>query len=289
PVDPSRPLSANNFRIVNLFSGTEDERNFYIASAKAEFRGVEMLRIIDEFHNLPTYTDLTTISKLSRDLKRLETIISDISQVIQSVRPVCDPHVFYFDIRPWFEGSGSKGPTAPQWIYEGIEDSDKLDLSGPSAGQSSVMHALDLFLDIDHKLREKRLPAPTERNKKADLGFMERMRRYMPGKHREYLNFLAATPKSVRSLAQKVPMLRDPYDNAVLALKRLRDNHMKIATLYIVSMSRSGVRSGCPVSAMMAKLEASGPVRGTGGNELSLLLKAGRDATRRAVLKKIEA
>ncbi|KAG6862065.1 hypothetical protein C0995_007195 [Termitomyces sp. Mi166 len=288
PIDPSRPLSADNFRIVNLFSGTEDERNFYIASAKAELRGVEMLRIIDEFHNLPTYTDLTTISKLSRDLNRLATIIGDINQVIQSVRPACDPHVFYFDVRPWFEGSGSKGPTAPKWLYEGIEDSDKLDLSGPSAGQSSVMHALDLFLDIDHKLREKRLPAPTERNKRADLGFMERMRRYMPGKHRDYLNFLATTPKSVRVLAQKNLMLRDPYDNAVLALKRLRDEHMKIATLYIVSMSRSG-RAGCPVSAMMARLEASGPVRGTGGNELSILLKAGRDATRRAVLNKMDA
>lgn len=288
PIDSSCPLSSNNFRIVNLFSGTEDERNFYIASAKAEFRGVEMLRIIDEFHSLPTYTDITTISKLSRDLNRLATIIGDISQIIQSVRPTCDPHVFYFDIRPWFEGSGAKGPTAPKWIYEGIEDSDKLDLSGPSAGQSSVMHALDLFLNIDHKLVEKRLPAPTERNKRADLGFMERMRRYMPGKHREYLNFLSATPKSVRSLAQKIPMLRDPYDNAVRALKLLRDSHMKIATLYIVSMSRSG-RSGCPVSARMAELEARGPVRGTGGNELSLLLKAGRDATRRAALKKMEA
>ncbi|KAG6854711.1 hypothetical protein C0991_002424 [Blastosporella zonata] len=287
PIDSNMPLSANNFRIVNCFSGTEDERNFYISSARAEFRGVEMLRIIDDFHNLPTYEDLTMISKLSRDLNKLAAIIDDISEVIKSVRPTCDPHVFYFDVRPWFEGSGSKGPTAPKWIYEGIEDTDKLDLSGPSAGQSSVMHAVDLFLDIDHKLREKRSPAPTERNKSADHGFMERMRRYMPGKHREYLNFLAATPKSVRNLAQNIPMLRDPYDNAVLALKRLRDDHMKIACLYIVSMSRSGARSGCPVSAMMAKLEASGPVRGTGGNELSVLLKAGRDATRRAVLKKM--
>ncbi|KAG6917932.1 hypothetical protein DXG01_000369 [Tephrocybe rancida] len=287
PVDSSRPLSANNFRIVNAFSGTEDEKNFYIASAKAELRGVEMLQIIDDFHSIPKYEDLTMISKLSRDLNRLAVIVDDISKVIQSVRPGCEPHVFYFNVRPWFEGSGSQGPTAPKWIYEGVEESDKLDLSGPSAGQSSVMHALDLFLDIDHKLRERRLPAPTDGNKRADHGFMERMRRYMPGKHREYLNFLAATPKSVRALAQSIPMLRDPYDNAVLALKRLRNEHMKIACLYIVSMSRSGVRGGCPVSAMMDRLEVRGPVRGTGGNELSVLLKAGRDATGRAMLKKL--
>jgi len=62
-----------------------------------------------------------------------------------------------------------------------VGDSDTLDLSGPSAGQSSVMHALDIFLDIDHKLKDRRSPAPSANNKKADLGFMERMRLYMPG------------------------------------------------------------------------------------------------------------
>lgn len=290
-VDPNQPLSIENMKFVNLFSGTEDERNFYVASAKAELRGVEMLRIIDDYNNLPNLTDLTSISKVSRDLTRLSGMIDDISEIIQSVRPTCDPHVFYWDIRPWYEGSDAKGPNGPGWIYEGVENSGDLDLSGPSAGQSSVMHALDIFLDIDHTLRQKRSPAPTEANKRADLGFMARMRRYMPGKHREYLAYLAASPKSVRDLAQSTPTLREPYDAAVLALKRLRDQHMKIACLYVVTMSRSTqTRGACPVSAMMGRLETArasgkGPVRGTGGNELSLLLKAGRDATRRAVLK----
>ncbi|KAF9469220.1 Indoleamine 2,3-dioxygenase [Collybia nuda] len=278
-------------KFVNLFSGTEDERSFYVASARAELRGVEMLRIIDDYINLPNYTDLTSISKVSRDLSRLSGIIDDISEIFQTIRPTCDPHVFYWDVRPWFEGSDAKGPNGPGWIYEGVENSGELDLSGPSAGQSSVMHALDIFLDIDHTLRQRRYPAPTESNKRADHGFMARMRRYMPGRHREYLAYLAANPKPVRDLAQRIPTLREPYNTAVLALKRLRDQHMKIACLYVVTMSRSTpTRGGCPVSAMMERLETArasgkGPVRGTGGNELSLLLKAGRDATRRAVLK----
>ena len=291
-VNPHLPVSIENMRFVNLFSGTEDERNFYTTSARAEFAGVEMLRIINDYANLPNVTDRASISTIARDLGKLKNVIEGIDTIIQAVRDVVDPHVFYWEIRPWYEGSQAKGPTEPRWIYEGVPDSDKLDLSGPSAGQSSVMHALDIFLDIDHKLRERRSPAPSPANKKANTGFMERMRLYMPGKHRDYLNHLASTSRPIRQLAKETRELREPYDAAVMALKKLRDMHMRIATLYIVSMSRSSppVGCGCPVAAMMAKqekeaAEGKGPARGTGGNELSALLKAGRDATRRAVLK----
>ena len=290
-IRPGMPLTPDNIRFVNTFSGTQDEKNFYYASALAELRGVEILRIIDDFNQHPNVEDITFLSKISRDLARLASVIESIKEVVASVREACDPHIFYFDIRPWFEGSGARGPEGPHWVYEGVEDSDQLDLSGPSAGQSTVMHALDIFLDIDHKLEQRRYPAPSPGNKRADHGFMDRMRRYMPGKHREYLELLSVS-RSIRELAQSSPALRDPYDTAVRALKGLRDNHIRIACLYVVSMSRSGGAraAGCPVAAMMDRLETSrasgnGPVRGTGGNELSLLLKAGRDATRRAMFK----
>ena len=290
-INPTQPLSAENMNFLNLFSGTDDEKNFYRASAMAELRGVEMLRIIDEYYSLPNVTDMTSISKVARDLTRLAGIIDAISEIIQSVRPVCDPHVFYWDIRPWFEGSNAKEPTGPGWIYEGVEDSHLLDLSGPSAGQSSVMHALDIFLDIDHKLRQRRHPPPSFENKRADHSFMERMRRYMPGQHQEYLARLSASSPSIREVAQSTLALREPYDTAILALKRLRDSHIRIACLYVVTMSRSTpIKAGCPASAMINRIQAArksgkGPVRGTGGNELSVLLKAGRDATKRAALK----
>ncbi|KAJ7572055.1 Indoleamine 2,3-dioxygenase [Mycena floridula] len=283
-IDESLPVSIENINFQNLFSGTEDERSFYIASAMAEFRGIEMLRIIDDYNRLPDLTGLPSISKVLRLLTRLKVIIEDISDIVQSVRPNCDPHTFFFDIRPWYEGADAQGPSAPGWIFDGVPNSDLLYLSGPSAGQSSVMHALDIFLDIDHKLKQRRSPAPSPANKQADHGFMERMRRYMPGKHQEYLAHLAATPRSIRELAQKVPAVREPYDNAVMALKKLRDLHIRIACLYIVTMSKTvpEAPTNCPAGAMMERLQAS---RVKGKGPLSILLKAGRDATRRAVLR----
>ncbi|CAK5283725.1 unnamed protein product [Mycena citricolor] len=285
-IDAAQPTSAINIHYPNCFSGTEDESHFYRTSAIVELRGVEMLEIIDDFFLLPDVEDCSAVSRLSQNLTRLVDIVEDISDIIQSVRGNVDPHVFYNDIRPWFKGSDANGPSSPGWVYEGVPDSDILDLSGPSGAQSSIMHALDLFLDVDHKLKLRRFPLPSGDNLRAETGFMERMRRYMPGKHRDYLHSLTNRSRSIRELAQRTPALRAPYDNAVTALKQLRDLHMRIACLYIITMSRSTrhLSDGCPISAMITKLDKS---RGTGGSELALLLKAGRDATRRSLLREI--
>ncbi|KAF9246348.1 Indoleamine 2,3-dioxygenase [Melanogaster broomeanus] len=289
-INPELPVTIENMRFgQELFSGTEDERNFYLGSAKAEMIGVEMLHIFNEYQNLPNTTDLSSVCRINKLLNRLTSIIQEIDANVQSVREIVDPHMFYWEVRPWFNGSASSA-SAPAWIYEGVNDTSTLDLSGPSAGQSSVMHAVDLFLDIDHKLQQRRYPAPSEGNKRADHGFMERMRRYMPGKHRDYLENIAESSRPIREVAQSTPAVREAYNSAVTALKKLRDAHMRIACLYVVSMSRSTKPPvGCPMFAMAERMERqaakSGPVTGTGGNELSLLLKAGRDATHRAFLK----
>ena len=40
---------------------------------------------------------------------------------------------------------------------------------------------------------------------------MERMQLYMPGKHRDYLNYLASTSRPIRQLAKETRELREPY------------------------------------------------------------------------------
>ncbi|OBZ69194.1 Indoleamine 2,3-dioxygenase 1 [Grifola frondosa] len=277
-INPDLPLSVDNMRHLVIFSGTTAEDEFYHASAAAELKGVEMLKIMEGFMNMPNLTDRWAIAKVARDLERLKKIIEEIEVIVQGSRETVDPHIFYWLVRPWWSGSEERSP----WVYEGVPDCPLPDLDGPSAGQSSVMHALDLFLDVDHTLQKKRQPAPSAQNRRADQRFMERMRRYMPRQHRDYLSCIAA--RSIRQVAERTPSLKDPYNAAVAALKKFRDGHIRIAVLYVVTMANSSPPAGFEHRAKRHG-EETGPARGSGGTEVSNLLKAGRDATQRTLLK----
>ncbi|KXN92192.1 Indoleamine 2,3-dioxygenase 1 [Leucoagaricus sp. SymC.cos] len=279
-INPEEPFSMTNIRFRNLFSGTEDETNFYLASARAEIVGIEMLRIFDEYNRLsPGAGDYAAVGKVSRDLIRLSGIINDINEVIQSVRPTCDPHVFYWQIRPWYSGSGSDGPC---WKYEGVPNDDELLRSGPSAGQSSVMHALDVFLGVDHTSKKGSVET-----KDGHGRFMEKMRLYMPKKHRDFLASLASSSQPIRELAKEESILRDPFNAAVTALQKLRTEHIKIACRYIVTMAHTQSDIGCPIASMWSRLQRNGTqtnTLGTGGNTVASLLKHGRDVTKQTAL-----
>ena len=175
PINPLLPLSIDNMTFAQTFSETNDEMEFYRASAGVEIRGVELLHIIEDFNSLPDLNDDAAVYKVARDLHKVVHIVEDFGDVVKGVLAGCDRNVFYNCVRPWFRGSDADGPTSQRWIFEGVDESEIKHLSGPSGGQSTMMHALDVWLDIDHKLAQRRRPAPSSDNKKADHGFMERM------------------------------------------------------------------------------------------------------------------
>ena len=276
PKDPRRPLSVDNLHFEKTFSGTEDEKNFYRSSALVELRGVEVVQIIHRYLNLEDPQNRINESELRSDLLRLKAVLEELTELMEGVKEAVDPRVFYWQVRPWFNGSGSGD--GRRWVYEGVPESAVVDTSGPSAGQSTIIHAVDAFLGIDH--RQLRCPIPSVRKQHGDSTFMDRMRRYMPGSHRDFLDHLDDVPVTIKKVAIERPGLREAYNDAVRALKRLRDIHIRIACLYIVSMARSqppdGFRRRVP--------QGPGGARGTGGNHVASLLKAGRDATQKAIL-----
>ncbi|KAK0536054.1 hypothetical protein OC834_001312 [Tilletia horrida] len=200
-VDPRKPASApGNLRILTTFTGTRSEEWFYATSALIELRGVEALTLMRRSLDEAFLADSLALRRLALFLQRLAIVIADLERVLAEVRRECDPAMFYFAIRPWFRAADDPAG----WHYEGVDPPGvRRPLTGPSAGQSSLIHALDQFLAVEHSAADEPAPSPpagstaaaASKTKTAppppsNATFMQRMSLYMPGHHRRFLEHL---------------------------------------------------------------------------------------------------
>lgn len=149
--------------------------------------------------------------------------------------------------------------------------------AGGSAAQSALIHALDIALGIEHlptgekrsksgeitsaksiskqnfynsgdsnsEITENVLHADAaSRNNDARLkrnNFIDTMRKYMPGPHRQFLLDLTKV-SSIRpyvlSVGAHTPALLDVYNDCLASLRRFRDKHIQMVTLYIVLQAK---------------------------------------------------
>ncbi|KIY52230.1 Indoleamine 2,3-dioxygenase [Fistulina hepatica ATCC 64428] len=291
----------DNLRSQTMFTGTNDEQEFYLTSSRMELRGVEALNLMRMSLDEAFVGDAIAVQRIAKYLTRLATVIGELETLLMAVREGCDPQVFYREIRPWFRGadSGSR-----PWVFEGLEEDATLrlptEISGPSAGQSALIHALDTFLGVDkysHSTTGSGASTSTVAAAGAKTSFLERMQEYMPRYHRAFLKHLATEALPLRALVLSGgdASLLEAYNAAVLAMKKLRDNHMIIVALYIIGPSRrvaaSGVTTSAPPPAsFLEDFETEGekpdeaPLKGTGGSDLVKFLKGVRDLTAGAVI-----
>lgn len=345
PLPNSKPSTDISTR--TSFTGTPDEAHFYITSAKIELRGVEALTLMRRTLDETFLSDTLAARRVTNYLTRLAKVIDDITILIQNVRTDCDPATFYHKIRPWFHGaSAHKGQG---WEFEGVALSEAEQdawgvLSGPSAGQSSLVHALDVFLGVDHTkpahghshghgqpnphvnlmatASKYHPPYPPKSSvpasksaanpsKSPDATFLQRMQQYMPRHHRAFLQYLGTVENPVRafvlnSASTYVPPIPQPtfsdeppspasvsdeppltkaYNTTVDALKRFRDAHIRVATLYIVTASRLSPGEAYTLSRNDEGEDRWARATGTGGTELVPFLKGARDNTLKTALR----
>ena len=243
-VPSTEPTPAlDNLRSLTLFTGTRDEEEFYLASARIELRGVDALEIMRATMDELFVGDTLASRRITRYLQSLVRVLDDLARLLLAVRDGCDPDVFYHLVRPWFNGadSGSK-----KWTFEGLDEDAgtglrvPAELSGPSAAQSSLIQALDTFLGVDHTApnpahththatfppsssspvtpapaSEARAPTTTTTTTttatataSADVlpkpPFLTRMRAYMPRHHRNFLRHLGAAPRPLRAAVARM-------------------------------------------------------------------------------------
>ncbi|KAF8150199.1 tryptophan 2,3-dioxygenase [Crassisporium funariophilum] len=301
--DPDELPIPSTLRCTTTFTSTPDEVEFYLVSSRLELVGVEALDLMRSMMDELFVGDDIAVRRITDYLRQLANIIRILKAKLLDVKRGCDPEVFYHKIRPWLRGEDSQN--GRKWVFEGIEQDPSLvepvELSGPSAGQSALIQALDVFLGVDHHSEGK----GDSSSSLARSSLLKRMRLYMPRHHRAFLTHLAHNPHQVRDFVAVVGSktsdpetkkrgaeLVEAYNTAVLTLKEFRDAHMIIVALFIIGPARRGrldARSNQPDydSEYLGKgLQGAGqePLKGTGGTDLVRFLKGVRDQTSAAML-----
>ncbi|KAG8969475.1 hypothetical protein FRC03_002751 [Tulasnella sp. 419] len=267
-------FSSANMVFRTLFNASTDadvdETEFYRCCAWIELRGLDSTKIIAKILDLldKQHCDKATLhSQLTQQFQDLSVAVQDFTHILLSVRARCQPEAFYSSIRPWYRGDDPAD--GRRWVYEGIQDMSSLPLSGPSAGQTTTLHALDALLGVEHGEDSKE--------------FMEKMLEYMPKEQRMMLMHLRAQAPRLRKIMEESPEVRAAYREVLKVMTDFRTEHVKVAVRYVVSPKKTA-QLVCPFSGAQAssQRQCPGKSRGTGGNELSKLLKASRDATKKS-------
>src|SRR5260221_7663198 len=105
----------------------------------ADVQALELMRsTMDEIF----VGDGLAIRRITSYLGQLVDMIHRLCELLLEVKVVFDPQIFYHDLRPWLRGEDSQ--SGRKWEFEGLEHDPSLvpptELSGPSAGQSSLIH-----------------------------------------------------------------------------------------------------------------------------------------------------
>ncbi|KAF8261965.1 Indoleamine 2,3-dioxygenase [Lactarius quietus] len=151
-VPSAEPIPAlDNLRCLALFTGTRDEEEFYLTSARIELRGVDALEVMR--------VTMDELSSATRSPLAASRVISTVSPASSTTSPVSYlPSVMAAtrtsSTTPYVPGSTGADSGTRRWIFEGLDARPDLvlpdELSGPSAAQSPLIHSLDVFLGIDH-------------------------------------------------------------------------------------------------------------------------------------------
>lgn len=279
----------NNLTTINTFTGSIDESWFYLVSvyfeqegAQSMKLGLEILRLIEQGGN-----ERKNIEHISRLLQELAENIDYLGSVLMKMEEMCDPHVFYFRIRPYL--AGWKGMSDLGLNKDGVlygDEPERRNFAGGSNAQSSFLQFLDILLGVRHYStgeREKTvIGQPNVTNRSPSSAFMDEMRNYMPQKHREFLERLqivANIKQFVDANMDRYPELVLSYDACLAMLKAFRDKHIQIVTRYVVLQARQKDKMGSSTTMRSGLAKKGIAEKGTGGTSLLPFLKQCRDET----------
>ena len=144
-------ISLENLATLHTFTGSLDESWFYLLSVAIEARGGPtlplMLRAIQAARDEDSYIVTQCLQAFAERLDELTSLLGRMYEM-------CDPHTFYFRIRPYLAGSKNMAEAGlPRGVkyLDGSGNEEFRQYSGGSNAQSSLIQAFDIILGIEHR------------------------------------------------------------------------------------------------------------------------------------------
>ncbi|KAM9067754.1 indoleamine 2,3-dioxygenase 2 isoform X1 [Sarcophilus harrisii] len=266
--DPDGPLEIRNLDIIVSLPGGESLKGFILVTLLVEKAAVPGIKALTQAINAVLQS---SEDELLQALKQMRTSVVDMIKALRQMHDYVDPAIFYAVIRIFLSG-WKDNPAIPEGlIYEGVSE-EPLKYSGGSAAQSTVFHAFDELLGVCHS--------------KESTAFLHRMREYMPPSHRAFIEEIHSAP-SLREyiLSSGSCLLREAYNQCVMALAELRSCHINIVAKYVLTGATKAKDGGLsPLPGTPQALAA----RGTGGTAVFNFLKSVRDTTMEGIIKQCD-
>lgn len=151
-----------------------------------------------------------------------------------------EPRIFYTKVRPYMAGWENSVHLPQGLLYESNLESVRMKFAGASAGQSPIIHCLDVALGVVHYPTSKRSKSPERFENKNT--YIYEMRKYMLREHREFISALSEAPSVkdyVHSLDSSIhSKVIESYNSCIESLTLFRNFHIQLVTRYIILPSK---------------------------------------------------
>lgn len=301
--DNERVDTLANLDMIDTFTGSLDEKWFYLISVAIEARGAPLIPLMLKATKAAAYGDRATVTECLRSFaERLD----ELGALMVRMYDNCDPHVFYHRLRPFLAGSKNMADAGlPNGVIfdDGgpINKQRYVQYSGGSNAQSSLIQFFDVVLSVEHRPTGTKAQEHSETGKKKPSAppesFMKEMRKYMPGPHARFLEAVGRVA-NIRDFVQDHKSDRSlsiAFDACLAMLSAFRDKHIQIVSRYIIVKSgeakknakiseKKSENADLPIrskstNGVKAQTKENKDLKGTGGTSLIPFLRQARDET----------
>jgi len=198
-----RPIELGNLDTLQNFVHLYDEHWFILVHVEIEAIAADILAAIARINK-----DLKTVPEpdIEADLWRIATAIGRQVNVLKRIPEKMDPKLYYKTFRPYIRFFENV-------VYEGVNQ-QAIYFRGETGAQSSIIPVLVEFMKIPHQTS-------------ILTKHLEDMRRYMPKRHRLYIEQATAIPSIKRT------EYREPFNTILDNMIEFRKIHYGWANEYI--------------------------------------------------------